>query len=309
MNKVAVDRRAHPEGATFAIWRTSDAWRIRRMDWPQPAGTQPRGSLLFLNGRGDFIEKYIEVLAHWHSRGWNVTAFDWRGQGGSAWSIVAGHVDSFDLLVKDGGAFIDKWLIKNPGPHVAVAHSMGGHLLLRILAEKNPKFSAIALVAPMLAINSGPLPRWLARPAAALLTRIGARETRAWKHDPKSRLARQPLLTSCKERFSDEIWWKEKQRGFDIGPPTWGWLRAAYASMAKVKPRLLRKIDKPVLLVGTEIDRLVDPREIKRAAGLLPNSQLVMFRDSAHEILREVDAIRLFALQQIDDFLEWHARK
>ena len=51
------------------------------MDWRQPAGIRPRGRMLFAGGRSDFIEKYLESYAHWHRAGWDVTAFDWRGQG------------------------------------------------------------------------------------------------------------------------------------------------------------------------------------------------------------------------------------
>jgi lysophospholipase len=107
------------------------------MDWPQPEGGGA-GSLLFAGGRGDFIEKYLEPLAHWHARGWNVVSFDWRGQGESRGTSSAGHLDSFDPLVADDlAALIAEWR-RSPGPHVAIGHSMGGHLLLRILAERSP---------------------------------------------------------------------------------------------------------------------------------------------------------------------------
>jgi lysophospholipase len=106
------------------------------MDWPQPAGAPARGSLVFANGRGDFVEKYIEALAHWHKRGWNVTSFDWRGQGGSRGNIVGGHLESFDPLVGDLEALVADQVANTQGPHVAIGHSMGGHLLLRLLAER-----------------------------------------------------------------------------------------------------------------------------------------------------------------------------
>ena len=66
-----------------------DGFAIRRIDWG-PAeegagadGPAPRGSLLFLPGRGDAYEKYLETLDGWAGQGWRVTAMDWRGQGGS----------------------------------------------------------------------------------------------------------------------------------------------------------------------------------------------------------------------------------
>ncbi|HEY1146907.1 MAG TPA: hypothetical protein VGE84_11270, partial [Allosphingosinicella sp.] len=87
MDAMTQDRRTHPPGAAFSYWRAADGWPIRRMDWLQPTGSAVRGSLIFAGGRGDFIEKYLEALGYWHGRGWNVTSFDWRGQGESRGDI------------------------------------------------------------------------------------------------------------------------------------------------------------------------------------------------------------------------------
>jgi lysophospholipase len=62
-----------------------------------------------------------------------------------------------------------------------------------------------------------------------------------------------------------------------------------------------------VLLIGTERDRLVSPAAIRSAAAGLPNSELFMFTDAAHEILRESDPVRLEALARIDAFLDRNA--
>src|SRR3954469_2865172 len=143
MEIAANPRRAHPRDASFATWIAPDGWALRRMDWQQDIARQARGSLIFANGRGDFIEKYLEAYAHWHASGWNVTAFDWRGQGGS---IGPGFgYESFDVRVDDLAALIADWRGNRPGPHVAIGHSMGGHLLLRALVERAPALDAAVL--------------------------------------------------------------------------------------------------------------------------------------------------------------------
>src|SRR5512146_2949978 len=134
-----IDRTTHPEGAIFSSWKAKDGWNVRRMDWLQAGPSQARGSLLWAGGRGDFIEKYLEPIVHWHGAGWNVTSFDWRGQGGSRGGTAAGHLDSFDPLIDDIDGFVEEWLAATPGPHILIGHSMGGHLLLRFLAERHPK--------------------------------------------------------------------------------------------------------------------------------------------------------------------------
>jgi lysophospholipase len=310
MEKEHSPRRAHPPGARFATWAAPDGWGLRRMDWPQTGRKKVRGSLIFASGRGDFIEKYLEAFAHWHGRGWNVTAFDWRGQGASQ---AAGFgFDSFDVLVDDLAALLADWLGATSGPHVAIGHSMGGHLLLRTIVARAPALAAAVLVAPMILVNSAPIPSWLAPDLADTMSRLGFRNTPMWKTPPalqRPGSQRQKLLTGSRERYEDEAWWWEKQPGWNLGAPTWGWARAAYRSAAAAfTPARLGQVDLPVLLLGSDRDRLVSPSEIRRVARLLPHAELEMFPVSGHEILREADPVRRAALARIDAFLDGRAK-
>lgn len=310
MKVAGADRRALPAGAALSEWRAADGWPIRRLDWPQPPGSKGRGSLIFAGGRGDFIEKYLEPLVHWHDAGWNVTSFDWRSQGGSRGHIKGGHLDSFDPLVADGAALLDQWIEQEAAPHVAIGHSMGGHLLLRIIAEHRPALSAAVLVAPMIGINATPVPTSIGRATARALCRLGWNEIPAWEHNERPAppgSTRQSFLTSCSERYADELWWHEQQPGYRLGPPSWGWLDAAYRSIDSLSAVRLRRVELPIFLLGTDKDRLVSPIAIRRAARLLPNAELVMFPAAAHEILRESDPVRLEALTRIEAFFDEHA--
>lgn len=310
MDSQTFDRLSIPSDARFAEWTAADGWVLRTLERRQDAGVDVRGSLLFAGGRGDFIEKYLEVHDHWHRRGWNVTAFDWRGQGASQGHLPGGHLDRFETLVGDLAALIDTWRGASPGPHAVVAHSMGGHVLLRTLADRHPPIDAAVLIAPMLMINSGPMPPFAAYWLASTASAFGWSGQPAWQQPSAPQPAgsmRQAFLTSCAERYSDELRWWDRNPGFNLGAPSWGWLKAAYASCAALTPARLAGVTAPVLLIGTERDRLVSPAAIRRAAALLPNAQLVMYDDSAHEILRERDEIRARALAAIDAFLDRHA--
>lgn len=303
-------RRTHPPDALFSGWTAPDGWRHRRMDWRQPEGAPVRGTLLFAGGRGDFVEKYLEAYRHWHGRGWNVTAFDWRGQGSSRGDIVGGHLSDFGVLVEDLAALLAD-LRAGPGPHVAIAHSMGGHMLLRCLIERKPALDAAVLVAPMILINGGPLPAWIASRVAGVASRVGWARRPVWKapaapSPPGS--ARQAFLTSCPDRYADELWWRSREPGFDLGAPSWGWVRAAYRSAAQwFTPERLSSVETPLLVLGTDRDRLVSPAAIRRVARLVPNAELNMYPAAGHEILREADPVRLDALARIDSFLDENA--
>jgi lysophospholipase len=310
MHVEAFDRRAVPSDARFGEWKAADGWSVRTLERRQEPGAEVRGSLLFAGGRGDFIEKYLEAQDHWHRRGWNVTAFDWRGQGGSQGNLPGGHLDSFETLVDDLAGLIGQWRGDNPGPHVVVAHSMGGHVLLRALADRRAGADAAVLVAPMLMINSGPMPPLAAQWLASTASLFGWGGQPAWQQPSRPQPAgsmRQAFLTGCADRYSDELWWWERNPSFDLGAPSWGWLKAAFQSCAALSPAKLAAVDTPVLLIATGRDRLVSPAAIRRAAALLPRSELVMYDDAAHEILRERDEVRLRALGSIDAFLDRNA--
>ena len=305
------DRRSIPADARLGEWRAADGWFYRTLERRREQGAPERGSLLFAGGRGDFIEKYLEAYDHWHRLGWNVTAFDWRGQGASQGDRPGGQLDSFEALVEDLAGLIAAWQAATPAPHAVVAHSMGGHVLLRTFADRHPPIDAAVLVAPMLMINSGPMPPFAAQWLASTAAMFGWGAQPAWRPPPPQPAGslRQTILTGCAERYSDELWWWEKYPRFNLGTPTWGWLRAAFASCAALTPSKLAGVETPLLLVGTERDRLVSPTAIRRAAAQLPNAELLMFDDSAHEILREADPVRLRALAAIDSFLERHAAR
>ncbi|MGQ0588230.1 MAG: alpha/beta fold hydrolase [Sphingosinicella sp.] len=298
--------RSHPAEALFSTWAAPDGWALRRMDWRQGEGRAARGSLLFVGGRGDFIEKYLEAYGDWHEAGWNVTSFDWRGQGLSQGG-KAGRAIGFEELAADLAGLIEAWRADGPGPHVAVAHSMGAHLLLRALVDKRPALDAAVLVAPMLEVNSYPMPAWLAPQIADFMCQLGWEKERVWKPPVGGSpwgSARQRNLTDCRERYEDELHWWTAQPGFDIGSPSWGWLREAFrSSAASFTAEKLANVTLPMLIVATERDRLVSSEAIRRVARQLPDAWVEWINDAAHEILRESDPIRRDALDRIDAFL------
>ena len=308
MEKAASPRRRHPDGARFAVWAAPDGALLRRMDWPQPDGARVRGSLIFAGGRGDFIEKYLEALGHWHDRGWQVTSFDWRGQGASERSLAA--LGSFDPLVDDLAALLGAWRAAGPPPHVAIGHSMGGHLLLRTIVDRAPALDAAVLVAPMIAVNTAPIPGWLAPAIARVMIALGLGAAPLWK-SPRAlqRVGspRQHRLTRSRERYRDELYWWAREPGWDIGAPTCGWLAAAFRSAEAFDADRLAQVTLPILLLAAGHDRLVRTNAIRRAAADLPHASLDVFAGAAHEILRDRDTVRGPALARIDAFLDEQA--
>lgn len=305
------DRRAIPAGATIGVWHAEDGWPLRRFDWP---ATGPvRGSILFQGGRGDVVEKYLETLAHWQAQGWNISWFDWRGQSGSGRvdGATSGHIGDFADYIADYRSFAREWQASTPGPHVVMGHSMGGHLVLRALVERVIRPDAAVLVAPMLGLKS---PLGLAAVGerfARFMGGLGNPARAAWKVNerPYTIESRQSLLTHDRDRYQDELWWQKANPANITGPPSWKWLIEAFRSTRELRDSpALAAMTVPLLALVAEADGLVDAKAGLATLAKLPDARVVRFgKESAHEILREVDSVRDRAISEIDGFLEAHA--
>ncbi len=344
------DRRSYPAGAAIGEWRAPDGWVHRTFRWPNAAatltrrpgldpgqgssssevregspapgqargddgGAEGRGTILFQGGRGDIFEKYLEAFAHWHSVGWAVESFDWRGQGGSgrmSADPMCGHMGDFSPWIDDLAAYAADLGARSPAPLVVIGHSMGGHLALRALAEGRIAPAAAVLVAPMLGLKSAPFGPRVAAALAWGMTKVGAPDRLAWKANERPGVpmkGRRALLTHDDDRYEDELWWKAAKPEIAVGPPSWSWVAEAYRStLALEAAGRLERVTTPLLLLAAEQDRLVDVAAITRAARRLPNAKLRRWgAEAAHEILREADPVRNDALAEIDRYLTAHA--
>lgn len=303
-----IDRRAWPMGGRLDYWHAPDGWAIRRYR----LGSGTRGRMLVLGGRGDMIEKYLEVIHHWATRGWAVTSFDWRGQGGSGRLTddpLCGHIGDFGDYIADLNGLAADWRAEGHGPTAIVGHSMGGHMLVRALAEGMPPPDAAVAVAPMLGLHTAPMPRWLAVAMAKAMIALGHGEKRAWTQKENSerlRRIRQKRLTHDPDRYADEIWWRDHSREIALGPPSWNWvLQALESTWGLAHGDAVARIATPLLILATRIDELVSTPVIRQVAARIAGARLHVYGpEAAHEILRELDPVRLDALARIDAFLD-----
>ncbi len=317
-----IDRRTIPQEATESHWNAPDGWPIRRIDWParrpavqQTSGGSARGSILFLPGRGDHYEKYLETLDYYARAGWNVTAVDWRGQGMPGRCLDSqniGHIDDFATWIADIGHFYPIWAAENPGPHAVIGHSMGGHLALRAAAEGAISPDALILSAPMLSMQTSGLPLAITSAAARFMQAIGRGNASAWKNSEKPMASfdmRAKILTHDPDRYADELAWWAIRPEVKLGPASWHWVeRAAASIMLMAEPGRLENMKIPTLLMATKADQLVSTKRIIDDAKRLPNAQLLLFGDeAAHELLREADPVRDKCLAAMDAFLDLNA--
>lgn len=274
------------------------------------AGT-PRGTIILLTGRGEFIEKYAtEVVGELLHRGFAVAALDWRGQGLSDRPLAehdAGHIDNFSTYIGDLKLFLDTIVAPEAAqPVLAICHSMGGHILLRYLAEHGPGLLAAAtIVSPMTGLHRE---RFL-RSMLMLMPEIASMDHRyLFGTGPFQFLARDfaaNFVTHDERRYRFTEAWFAADRRLSLGGPTVGWARQAARSMtASLVPGYLERIDLPMLLLTAGQDQIVDPASHGPVAARLRRAEHVTIAEAKHEILMETDELRARFWQAFDAFVK-----
>lgn len=275
----------------------SGATRLRHAWWN--ALGPPRGTVLVLPGRAEFIEKYAtEVVGDLLGRGFAVAAFDWRGQGRSDRPLAdrhKGHIDRYETYISDLRLFLDTVVAAGaPKPILALCHSMGGHLFLRSLAlHGSAPFVAGVVTAPMTSLTQEALLRNVLR----LTPPLRALDQRYLYGTGPFDAARYPfdgnVLTHDKRRFGFTAQWFAADPRLSLGGPTIGWCRQALRSMAAgLAPGVLERIDLPLLLVSATADTLVNPASHGPVVARLRHGRLVTIDGSRHEIMMETDQRR-----------------
>jgi lysophospholipase len=300
-------------GPEFGWLDLPDGARLRTACWRAPTG--PRGTVLLLTGRAEFIEKYQETAETLLTRGFDVFAMDWRNQGLSTRPLAnpqIHHVEDFADLAKDLERFVtDVVEPQARGPLLLMAHSMGGMVATLHMARHPNRFRAAILSAPMHAINLRSLPVPLVRALAAVACALGFGERYAFgqgDYDVREAAFAGNVITSDPRRYATFHDAFRDRPELRVGGVSFGWLRAAFrASDAVRTTEPLDRVRTPMLLLSAPGDLVVDSCAQEAVARRLPNGTLVGYADAKHEVLMERDEIRDRVWADIDAFLARHS--
>jgi lysophospholipase len=273
----------------------------------------PIGVCLLLNGQTEFIEKYFEVIDELRGRGFSVVTFDWRGQGGSDRLLPDRrkvHIEDFsaydqdlDVVIRD----LAKPAAAQLGvPMIAMAHSMGGNILLRRLHDVPGEFAAAILCAPMLGINPRGAPWWLVERIALHLNRKAPSTEFVWGMADRDQLTlsfAQQIVTSDPDRYARTQAVLAANPELRLNGPTWGWLAAALHAIALTRgPGYAEAIPTPALFLAAGQDRICDTEAIGTFAARMPHARFVEIAGAEHEILMERDVFRAQLWSAFDAF-------
>jgi lysophospholipase len=284
--------------------------RLRAARFAGDPDVMGRGVCVLLNGQTEFIEKYFEVIDELRGRGFAVASLDWRGQGGSARLIpqapLKGYIDDFAEYDADLEALLAQVvapMLRGGERPIALAHSMGGHILLRTLSRLPGRIKAAVFSAPMLMFSTREHPPWLVRSLTRVMCGTGHGRDFVWgmaARDPLQLTFADQIATSDAARFQRTKDFLMRHPDLRLAGPTWGWLAAAYRSIARLKPK---GITTPVLVCGAGQDRVVVSAETRRFTQALPQGRYLEIEGAEHEILMERDVFRARFWEAFDVFI------
>lgn len=312
MELIGLPENPVPEGAICGAVTTDDGITLRYARWPASAGRRV-GTLCLLQGRGESIEKYFEVIGDLRRRGLTVATLDWRGQGGSERLLrnpTRGHVDDFSDYDKDLQAFMREVVLPDcPPPYYVLSHSIGAIMALRAAQTGRTRFSRMVLASPLIAFADRPLPvpRRALRPLAGLAAALGLGDLPVPGHAPYSP-TEAPFpgnrLTSDPVRFQRNVAIARAMRPAAVGAPTFSWLYAACGALKSVaQAEFGATIQVPILMVAAGHDEVASVPAIEALSGALRAGAHVVVPGARHELMMERDALRELFWAAFDAFV------
>jgi lysophospholipase len=299
MELIGIARNPVPNSAVPGSFVTREGLKIRYALWPRTSDKR-LGTVCLFGGRGEFIEKYFETITDLRRRGFAVATMDWRGQGGSDRLLKnarKGHVEDFADFDSDLKQFMNEIVLPDcPAPYYGMAHSMGGHLLLRSARTKMCWFDRLILCAPMIdiarEITRAPALRLYIE--AMVLLGLGdfyipGGKPEAWELMPfeASSLTSDPLRY---DRVRDVL---KAAPWLSLGSPTMSWLHSAARSIMLMNGfKFPASIRVPLLIIAAGNDTVVSTRAIELLSTRVKICKYLVIAGAKHEILQERDEVR-----------------
>ncbi|MGY3924893.1 alpha/beta fold hydrolase [Aeromonas jandaei] len=268
-------------------------------------------AILIVNGRVESYLKYQELAWDLWRQGYSLYLIDHRGQGMSGRMLNdhdKGYVDQFDDYVVDLKQFHDQIIMADkPAKLFLLAHSMGGAISARYLERWPDDIRAAVLSSPMLGINLGGLPKWLAKGLATTIGTLGG-----WFGEPPYGPGQGPYqdhgfadneLTHSQSRYQAFRQIYEQHPQIKLGGATAHWIyqgiTGADAAIADANA-----IKTPLLLLQAGNDSVVDnaAQDAFCTKASCEGGKPLRIEGAWHELFIESDDKRQPALTAMLDF-------
>ena len=309
MTLVSIPANPVPEDVVSGTIKTPDGAELRFARWAPPAGR--KGTVCVFTGRSEQIEKYFETVRDLRDRGFAVAMIDWRGQGHSSRRLRdprKGYVRDFSDFEIDVETFVQQVVLPDcPPPYFALAHSMGGAVMLRVAHAGKRWFDRMVLSAPMIDLP-GRAHLVCRRARCCRSMRLAGQGGRYVPGGSDALTGSESFinnpLTSDPVRYARNAAILEEDPTLGIGSPTVAWADTAFRAMRAFRgANYPSEIRQPILMLAASNDAVVSTAAIEEFAYHLRAGSHLVIAGSKHEILQEQDRYRAQFWAAFDAFV------
>jgi lysophospholipase len=269
-----------------------------------------KANIVISHGYTESLEKYHEMIYYFMKNGYNVFGIEHRGHGRSGTLGIADktqiNVKDFNQYVTDFKKFMDEVVMPNDESKKVLlfAHSMGGAIGTKFLEDYPNYFDAAVLNAPMLEVNTGNIPKFLADIIVEFEVAIGnGGEYVIGKKPYTPEYNKDEIGTSSINRYEYIHNIVVNNEEFQRGGASYNWTKAAFDTTAEItKEENASKVEIPVLLFQAGQDTYVKPEGQNKFAQSAKNCEIRKIDNSRHEIYLEKDEIQKPYLEEVLDF-------
>ena len=300
------------DGQTF--FRNSEDGRKLRIAIWRTQKNGANGTVFFLNGHREFIEKYSETFEFFIKKGFNVITLDWRGWGLSERPFPSEpkiqHISSATEYQLDLDTVISLAKEKNlTTPWHLVAHSLGCLIGLRRLISEPLSFEKYIFLSPLwgrFPYVSRPIQRFAVKFEKALrfLGFIMLTQQSPAKYKPYSLTVdfkKNTLTSDCKQFKRLQAILRENET-LHSGTPTLGYFIEILKEIDSLNHTNIP--NRKILVLLADQEQITDNKAVIKAIERFDFIDLITIKESQHEILIEKEKIREKALSLIYKFLK-----
>lgn len=285
-----------------------------------------RARIFVLPGFTEFIEKHEDQTQGFAAMGLDVLTIDWLGQGLSTRMTSHPHtihINSFDkhleslLAAAEDAGFLDGDL-----PLIVYGHSMGGHLALRfgqMLAAINAprlKIAGVIISAPMIMPPKSP-PR-LILAYATIICALGFGRKSVFSQKKIDAQIKLQLSLARDGEFAPENELTRNPKGYWVqcdlftkNPhlrahgPSFGWVRAAYASCLATSGNLswMQAYDLPVQAHLAGDETVVNVSYSATYLRQIVRAEVYEYPKAKHELMLELDEVQGMIWARMAEFI------
>ena len=226
---------------------TSDGLELAWRAWP---AKKPRGAVIIVHGLAEHGMRYAETAHVLADAGWSAYSVDLRAHGLSP--DVPGskrvHVDRFSDFLEDVDALVGLARERHPNqPLFILGHSMGGLISLAYTLSRPQRISGAIISSPGLGIHPDSQPPALLKALVGLVSTLAPRKLFPSDLDTKA-VCRDPQVVADYE--ADPL-------VTDSVSARW---YSGFIKTMKTVYENAPNLERPVLLMQSGADRLVDPQ-------------------------------------------------